>query len=315
MPTAKIENTTPFTTYAMTVQARNAIGYGPKSPPIEAQFNYNKASGGDEVATFEVTQELLDADPLLEEVGAVWKYHWFKANGTFTITSNPREFRYMMVGGGRAGGHSCNTGHGKGGPGGNLVFDDAAVLSIGDIVFTQGNGGTAQNNCANANYGGTDSTLSGTATVTTSGGITSGKASWLTGSLDWGFGGQGGHGGSCANSFGVRAGCGGVGKQAWGAGKGSCGGANNPCTDCGGGCIDCAPGHGALNGYGGGGGGSGACGGGGGGHGAKGGFIVAYRVAVMETPFMREVGNMDAGFLDIEESPELDAAIDEVFGE
>ena len=40
MPSAKIENSTPFTTYSMTVQAKNAIGYGPESPPIEAQFNF-----------------------------------------------------------------------------------------------------------------------------------------------------------------------------------------------------------------------------------------------------------------------------------
>ncbi len=297
-----VSGTSPFTDYIVTVYGVNIAGRGESATTDAFQLNYNEATGGDEVATFEVTQELLDADPLLGEVGAVWKYHWFKTNGTFTAKGNSQPFRYMMVGGGRAGGHSCNSGGGKGGAGGALVFDDAAVLPNGDIVFTQGNGGAANNNCANGNYAGTDSTLSGAATVTTTGGSTTGKASWLTGSLDWGFGGKGGTGGGCANSFGVRAGCGTLGAQAWGAGKGACGGAANPCTDCGGGCVDCAPGHGALNGYGGGGGGSGACSGGGGGHGSKGGFIVAYQVAQMETPFVREIGNMDAGWVDSSEA-------------
>ena len=39
MPSAKISNTTPYTTYNMCVQARNSIGTGPISGVVSAQFN------------------------------------------------------------------------------------------------------------------------------------------------------------------------------------------------------------------------------------------------------------------------------------
>ena len=93
MPSARITNTTPFTTYTMTVQPKNAIGLGPKSPPVTAQFNYNKASGG--------TEKDYVAG------GKLWKQHVYQSPGTFTFTveSSVKEWKIRLIGrGGNAGG-------------------------------------------------------------------------------------------------------------------------------------------------------------------------------------------------------------------
>ena len=127
MPSASISNTTPFTTYSMTVQARNAIGYGPESPPIQSQFNYNKASGGVEQ---EFAEGTYNGEP------GTWKTHTFESSGTLDVILNVYPFHVLVVGAGGAGG-TCNTSvHGPvNAPGGGA----GRVVDIPEMEIPLGN--------------------------------------------------------------------------------------------------------------------------------------------------------------------------------
>jgi len=150
VPSAKIENTTPFTTYSMTVQARNAIGYGPESPPVEAQFNYNKASGG--------TPQTGNTDPLYPGadiyedylgMGEKWAVHTFitsTADKTFIVESDVHPFRVLCVAGGGGGGYDA----GGGGGGGGVIAKDQHDIGVGSYPVQIGAGGGNNNNGGNS---------------------------------------------------------------------------------------------------------------------------------------------------------------------
>ena len=270
---------------------------------------FNNAIGGDAVGTFTVDASLLAADPLLEEVGAVWKWHHFTTSRDFTVLESQQPFRYVLVSGGGGGGSSGTTGAGKPGTGGRIAAGDALTLTVGTYTVTLGAGGAGNTGNTNNSIAGADSTVAdgGGVVLTTAGKATGKRNVHLTGQVGpWGVGGAGGGGGGCASSFGQRAGCGGVGDQDYGGGKANCGCASNPCTDCGGGCINCQSGHGVWHGHGGGGGGGGACCNGGAAAGGRGGFIVAYRVGEM----MRSQPSADYIDSFTEELPDIDVSVD-----
>ena len=314
-----ITGTTPFADYIFGVSGTNQLGIGGHAQSSAVQFNYNKASGGDDVGTFIVTQELLDADPYLENVGAVWKYHHFVTSGTLDVTQSAQPFRYVLVGGGRGGGFTHATGGQSGGIGGRVKGSDDLSLSLGAHTVTLGEGGTTAHTTG---VMGADSTVAfeGSTILTTSGGASGKRDVYFTGRVGpWGVSGSGGPGGGCANSFGVHAGCGGLGQQDYGGAQGRCGCLPSACHECGGGCSGCASGHGVWHGHGGGGGAGGSCCNGGAGNGGRGGFIIAYRTAAMEARVMSdEMLNIEEPLPTMPVDPnavEVDAAIDEAFDE
>lgn len=130
MPSASIENTTPFTTYSMTVTARNAIGWGAESPPVEAQFNFNKATGGTEKDFGEGEYNGLEG---------TWRTHTFTAEtGTFTVVTDAgKDFTYVVVGGGGTGGAGNDSISGGGGGGGDAQ-EYAEQIAVGDYEVTAG---------------------------------------------------------------------------------------------------------------------------------------------------------------------------------
>lgn len=236
---------------------------------------FNSASGGDDVGTFVVTSALLASDPLLEGVGATWKYHHFLNSGTLTVDRALEPFRYVLVGGGYKGGEWTNH---QGGLGGKVVSSDSTIFTD-NVSFTAGQG---QYGSEGQRLGDVTSTISWDGnTVNTTAGNSGPYDVYMTGQEGpWGVSGRGGNGGYCGGSFGVNAGCGSLGDQDYGGAKGPCGCLPDPCYQCGGGCSGCASGHGVWNGHGGGGAGTGqCCSGAAGGAGGRGGFIVAYRIA------------------------------------
>ena len=162
MPSASISNTTPFTTYSMTVQARNAIGYGPESPPVEAQFNFNKAEGGD-----------IQVYPNYDGTTETWTVHTFttaNASQGFNVLMNPRpnEWRVFAIGGGGAGGGVNNGGsvaNYGGGRGGFHVEVTDAVIPHGMNPVTVGDGGSY-----NSSYAGNPGGTTTIASISASGG-------------------------------------------------------------------------------------------------------------------------------------------------
>ena len=142
MPSAKIENTTPFTTYAMTVTARNAIGWGAESPPVEAQFNFNKASGGTP-QTGNTSPDYPGADIVTDYngTGETWAVHTFKSAGTFTVHAANQPWRVLVVGGGGSGGGTYASYGGGGGAGGVISEDEYEGFEQKDYTVTIGNGG------------------------------------------------------------------------------------------------------------------------------------------------------------------------------
>jgi hypothetical protein len=258
MPTAKITNTTPYTTYTMTVQAKNAIGLGPKSPPIEAQFNYNKATGGQ------------TPDGVVEEnyngTNEQWTVHTLLPGDTFNVESAIHPFKVLVIGGGGGGGGDQGGGGGAGG-----AHETELELPSGNITAVIGAGGTAGQGQANGTKGGN----------TTFHGITSYGGGW-----GGGYDGRGGSGG--AGGSGEFQGKNGGGHSGGAYGSGGGGGGHNRKSSItgteltysqGGGGYQSGTGHGAGTpaNYGSGGGGGGAQPTARGSNGRSGAIIVAYR--------------------------------------
>jgi len=285
---------------------------------FKAFSEWNEATGGDKIGTFEVTSELLAKDPKLGRVGAIWKYHWFTTDGTFAVEKGKKPFRYVLVSGGYGGGSSGVSSSGPGGPGGRVLASDSGLFEKASYSISLGTGGVADTGNNHRNNPGTDSTVVGGAVSLTTSGQSHGATDvYFTGEVGpWGVSGKGGNGGGCAGSFGQNAGCGSVGQQEYGGGRAGCGCKPGDCYQCGGGCSGCASGHGPINGKGGGGGGGGACCNGGAGRGAGGGFIIAYEVAKMEPTFTSEAFLNDFEVphdVDADLSTDFDDEIEDIF--
>lgn len=181
MPSAGISNTTAFTTYTMRVQAKNAIGKGPMSGPVSAQFNYNKATGGIEI-------------PYTESDGSQWMMHKFTTNGTLVVTENPQPFKWRLIGAGGTSGYAdCPMDHGRAGGGGGW-HDTEGALPIGGTNIFVGQGGTSHaNNPAPA------SSIEGLGHV---GGGGHGCRGFYN--SDWSAGGTGGWGGTSNGTAGTK---------------------------------------------------------------------------------------------------------------
>lgn len=186
MPSAKINNTTPYTTYNMRVQARNTIGTGPISGTVSAQFNTVAAEFDEDQS---ISGEFLDfTDPY----GVMWRIARFDNDGfARLVLKKPGAAQLLVVGGGGGGGgYGCggtDYAGGKGGSGGfyyqpwqdleETQYDmDIGVAGRGggnqslgteggDTVFgdvvTCGGGGRGAVGCSNNNSAGKAGTFGG----------------------------------------------------------------------------------------------------------------------------------------------------------
>jgi hypothetical protein len=128
MPSAKIENTTPYTTYSMTVKARNVIGWGPESPPVEAQFNWNSVNNTNYV------------DVPSHPWGGTWRVHTFTTTDQLDVVSSINPWKVVLVSGGGGGGSGWYEHKGgNGGTGGGIEVEiPAEEVLFGDNLVTVG---------------------------------------------------------------------------------------------------------------------------------------------------------------------------------
>lgn len=158
MPSAKITNTTPYTTYNMRVQARNAIGTGPISGIVSAQFNSGWATIIDVTNSLNldgcVTENLAPADAT-ENTDVLGTYNYTDSNdvdwhvAVFTDTTPDSQditfeaglVEVMVVGGGGST-YSHKAAGGGGGVrwGGFFVEDETVPITIGVGGTSQGAG-------------------------------------------------------------------------------------------------------------------------------------------------------------------------------
>lgn len=112
-----ITGTTPFADYQFKVRATNQQGVGEWSmQSAAAQFNFNKATGGNLTGTFTVTQEMFDNQTgsqrnarttlVWDGPGEEWAWHEFHSTNEagLIVEANPRPFRVVCVGNGSGGG-------------------------------------------------------------------------------------------------------------------------------------------------------------------------------------------------------------------
>lgn len=171
MPSASIENTTPFTTYTMRVQAENLVGKGGWSSEASGQFNYNKATGGQ--APDGVVEENYNG------TNEQWTVHTLLPGDTFNVETAIHPFKVLVIGGGGGGGGDQGGGGGAGG-----AHETELELPLGNITAVIGGGGSRGSGQSNGSKGGN----------TTFHGITCYGGGW-GGGYD-GRGGSGGAGGS-----------------------------------------------------------------------------------------------------------------------
>lgn len=134
MPSASVENTTPFTTYTFKVQPENIVGKGPMSMPVSGQFNFNKAYGGDVPEGVEV--------PNYNGSGEVWRVHTFTNSGNLKVEMAPQKFRVLVVGGGGSHGSGNQERGPGGGGGGGFVDNENTTIPTGDHLVTVGTSGS-----------------------------------------------------------------------------------------------------------------------------------------------------------------------------
>ena len=137
MPSARISNTTPHTTYRMWVTAKNAIGEGETAGPVSAQFNGCTAAEFDEDASTGATFTTLD-DP--DGDGKNYRLASFNDSGSLVIATEGK-MQYLVVG---AGGGVGNinapwTSSGGGGGGGHTqgeihVSETTYPVKVGGAV-------------------------------------------------------------------------------------------------------------------------------------------------------------------------------------
>ena len=146
MPSARISNTTPYTTYKMWVTAKNAIGEGETAGPVSAQFNGCAPAVFNETFSSNVTFTTLD-DP--DGDGKNYRLAEINApNGTLAIDS-PGLATALIVAGGGGGNRGGGNGSSGGGAGGAIEL----LLGMDAIAYTAnvGAGGAGQFTAAAGN--------------------------------------------------------------------------------------------------------------------------------------------------------------------
>lgn len=233
MPSANIEQTTPFTTYTMRVQAENLVGKGGWSSEASGQFNFNKAEGG-------TIKDFGEGE--YNGLEGTWRTHTFTGSNKsekLTIFSNPRDF-YVLVqaGGGGSGGFGNNGNNTPGyGGGGEHYYNEEQRLDVKEYFIIFGANAGAGQRGQSVNLDGVKSCVGGSPGGSGNGG-------------SGGSGGGGGGGGGCSdpNANGGARGNGGAGANGCGNGGNAPGWGGNPNAGGGGGAGGSASGHRAGNG-------------------------------------------------------------------
>jgi hypothetical protein len=132
MPSARISNTTPHTTYKMWVTAKNAIGEGPTSGLVSAQFN------GILFATLTDVGNTPQRSVYTDEDGEWVSYLWSGKGGSVTVAEGDEGMIHAVIGGGGGGG-SGGWGGLAGGPGGQA--EGYVYASAAQHTITCGGGG------------------------------------------------------------------------------------------------------------------------------------------------------------------------------
>lgn len=202
MPSARISNTTPHTTYKMWVTAKNAIGEGETAGPVSSQFNYINLYGDFTVPGVTPTDHV--GDGINGILGCTYRTWRINASTVIMCTKSGWGDFYMVGGGGGGGGTGGQYPTGGGGAGGlfimrGLDFDKDAEGGAYMVTIGASNGGNTT--------GGDSSIVNATAGMDI--GCGGGGHSWSTGSYvscsyknerpGWGGGGDGGGGGKNGN--------------------------------------------------------------------------------------------------------------------
>ncbi len=123
MPSARISNTTPYTTYKMWVTAKNAIGEGETAGPVSAQFNCGQWADIDYNENRDAYFDYPD-NPFAD--GRDFTVISFTRSGTLTVKGEGMAHAFIMSCGGSGGRGANNNGthsSGGGGGGGGNIYD------------------------------------------------------------------------------------------------------------------------------------------------------------------------------------------------
>jgi len=134
MPSARISNTTPHTTYKMWVTAKNAIGEGETAGPVSAQFNCGYARFDEENSSGCTFSTLNNPDG----DGVDYRLAKFLGSGTL-VFANDGLADIVVVGGGRTGTGGSQWPPGGGGGGGGMVEQLATFVHETSYEVTVGN--------------------------------------------------------------------------------------------------------------------------------------------------------------------------------
>jgi hypothetical protein len=148
MPSAKISNTTPYTTYNMRVQARNSIGTGPISGVVSAQFNCA-------APIVEVSDTKGGIVVEYEDGGVTWRHHEIRETEQIEIVTAGFVETLLVLGGGGGSSNGSRDGAypGGGGGAGGVFYRRWTWLEPQTIFAYIGTGGSGGTNGTNSGKG------------------------------------------------------------------------------------------------------------------------------------------------------------------
>lgn len=148
MPSARISNTTPFTTYSMWVTAKNDIGEGETAGPVYAQFNCGYARFDESSSSGFTFSTLTNPDG----DGKNYRLASCTSSGNKTIALELAGFVQILMVGGGGNGYS-NMVDKSGGGGGGQVFETILNLDEGSHGVYVGENGKQGYNYPTRNSG------------------------------------------------------------------------------------------------------------------------------------------------------------------